>query len=352
MEINVILNKIDKNLKLLEEFPHMTCSGKWIFTKDTDWANGFWVGLLWLSYRLTNDKKYKEAAYKWLSRIEERRNDKTFDLGFLFYPSFVLGYKITKDEYLRKVALEAAGILASLFNEKSSFVYNDFIMNGKKVGRTIIDVMMELPLLWWAYEETGNEGYYDVAYKHCQSTMVNLIRSDYSTIHVLDFDISTGEIIRKATVQGYSDDSCWSRGQAWAIYGFTLAYKASHEIKFLQIAQGLADYFTRNLPDDLVPYWDFNAPQIPSKVRDSSAAAIACSGLLTLAELSRQQKFKVMATRMLNSLGANYLTGNDSEGILKYGCYHKPENLSVDESLIWSDYYFVEAVAKTLGKTA
>ena len=334
---------MDKSIKL-KDFPHITENGKWITTEDGYWTGGFWVGLLWFTYKITGDEKYKDEAYKWVKKLEAGKNDRTFDLGFLFYPSFVLGYKITNDGHLRKTALEATDTLASLFNEEVGFVYNDFTMNGKRVGRTIIDVMMELPLLWWAYHETGDEKYYNVAYAHTKRTIEEFIREDYSTVHVIDFDLETGEIIRKITVQGYSNESCWSRGQAWAIYGFTLAYKYTKDELFLKTAENLAAYFIKHLPEDYVPYWDFDDPD--KKVKDSSTAAIASSGLLDLSDFSRKKEFMDVAINILNSLCDNYLSGKDEDGILKHGCFHKPENMGVDESLIWGDYYFVEAMAK------
>jgi len=344
--LKIILTKVDKNIKCLKDFPHITKNGKWTTTKDGYWTGGFWVGLLWLCYEITEDRKYKKSAYSWARRLEGRRFDKTFDLGFLFYPSFVLGYTLTGDEYLRKIPLEAAKTLSTLFHKKSKFIYCVIDENRKKVGRTIIDVMMNLPLLWWAFEETDNCMYYDIAYKHSMQTIKEFIRKDFSTVHVIDFDLNTGKIIRKITVQGYSKESCWSRGQAWAIYGFTLAYKATKDKIFLKTAEKLADYFLKFLPEDYVPYWDFNDPK--RSVKDSSAAAISSSGLLTLSKFSPQEKFKEVAVKILNSLSKHYLA-NKEEGILKHGCFYKPANIGVNECLIWGDYYFVEALIKTRG---
>ena len=155
-----IIKKVENNTSG-ENFPHITKNGKWVTTEDGYWTGGFWVGLLWLCYRITNNQKYKEWAYSWASRLEKRRFNKTFDLGFLFYPSFVLGYKITGDDYFRRVSLDVAETLLTLFHKKSKFIYHVTKVDGKKVGRTIIDVMMNLPLLWWAFEETGNSVYYD-----------------------------------------------------------------------------------------------------------------------------------------------------------------------------------------------
>lgn len=349
MDLNNVLNTAVKKVNQikLRDFPHIIKNGKWVTTKDGDWTGGFWVGLLWLSSlssKITGDEKYKGEAYKWVKRLESRRNDRTFDLGFLFYPSFALGYKLTGDEYLREMALEAANTLSILFHGKAGFVYNKI---DKKAGRTIIDVMMNLPLLWWAYEETGDEKYYNIAYTHSKRTIEEFIRKDYSTIHVIDFDLEIGRIIRKITVQGYSDNSCWSRGQGWAIYGFTLAYKTSKDKLFLDTAENLAEYFIKDLPEDYVPYWDFDDPK--KEVKDSSAAAIACSGLLNLSELTGKKEFLGGAINILNSLCDNYLSGEDEEGILKHGCFHKLENMGVDESLIWGDYYFIEAIMKYKG---
>jgi unsaturated chondroitin disaccharide hydrolase len=343
--LSYAVKKVEKSNKL-KDFPHITENGKWITTKDGYWTGGFFVGLLLHSYKIMDDERYKEEAYNWLKKLESRKNDRTFDLGFLFYPSFVLGYEITNDDYLRSTALEAAGILLTLFNEKAGFVYNKVLIKGKKAGRTIIDVMMNLPLLWWAYEETGDERYYNVATMHSKRTIDDFIRNDYSTVHVIDFDLENGEIIRKTTGQGYNNASCWSRGHAWAIYGFILAYKTSKEKIFLKMAENLAEYFIKKLPDDYVPYWDFDDPK--KEVKDSSAAAIACSGLLELSKLSENVRFEESATKILESLCDNYLS--DEDGILKRGCFHKPEGIGVSESLIWGDFYFLDALTKIKGE--
>ena len=329
--LNKAVKKVDKSIEL-KDFPHITENGRWITTEDGYWTGGFWAGLLWFSYRITGDENYKMLAYTWLKRLARRKNDRTFDVAFLFYPSFALGYEITKDVGLRGTALEAANTLATLFNEKTGFVYNEIRLSGKKAGRTIIDVMMNLTLLWWAFEETGEEKFYNIAYTHSKKTIEEFIRKDYSTIHVIDFDLETGEIIRKTTGQGYKDESCWSRGQAWAIYGFSLAYKTSKDKIFLKPAEKLAEYLVENLPEDYVPYWDFNDPE--KEARDSSAAAIACSALVDLSALSGKEEFREVAINILNSLCDNYLSGEDEEGILKHGCFHKPENMGVNESLI------------------
>jgi unsaturated chondroitin disaccharide hydrolase len=346
--LGVVVKKVERNTLRLKDFPHIAEREKWVTTEDGYWTGGFWIGVLWSAYKISGNEKYKGEAYKWAKKLENRRNDRTFDLGFLFYPSFVLGYETIKNEYLIKTALEAADTLATFFHTKTGFVYNNFTMNSKKVGRTIIDVMMNLPLLWWAYEETNDHKYLDVAYSHCKRTIDELIREDYSTAHVLDFNLETGKIIRKITIQGYNEDSCWSRGQAWAIYGFTSAYKYTEDEIFLKTAKKLAEYFMKNLPEDYVPYWDFDDPE--KEAKDSSAAAIAASALLNLSELSRKEEFREVAISILSSLCDNYLSDEEEDGILKHGCFHKPAGIGVDESLIWGDYYFIEALLKVRGE--
>jgi len=328
--------------KLKNKYPHITIDGNWQKTEDGCWTGGFWIGLLWLLYGLTKDERFVQWPYKWLQRLEQRKNDRTFDLGFLFYPSFVLGYKVTNDNYLRKVALDAADTLMTFSHERLGFIHDEVAIENKMVGRAIVDIMMNLPLLWWAYEETGDRKYYNAAYIHSRQTIKHFIKDECSTIHAIDFDLETGEIIKKFTLQGYGDSSCWARGQAWAVYGFALAYKTSGERRFLEIAENLARYFMQNLPDDYVPYWDFDDPNIPYAIRDTSAAAITCSGLLTLYELNKKEEFAENAMKIFNSLTRNYLAGK-SDAILKHGCYHKKNN-----GLIWCDYYFVESLTKVI----
>jgi len=246
----------------------------------------------------------------------------------------------------KKIALEAANTLTKCLNTGTGFLYNEIEVGRKRAGRAIIDFMTILPLLWWAHGETGDENYRDVACRHSISTIENLLRNDGSTIHAVDFEIKTGRIIRKTTVQGHDENSCWSRGQAWGIYGFAEAYGATEEKLFLSIAEKLATYF-ENLPKDHVPYWDFNDPRIPDAPKDSSAAAIACSGLITLSNLSGKRSFGNAADRILRSLLINYVAGENRDGILKHGCFHVHRKIGVDKGLIWGDYYFMEALMKS-----
>lgn len=348
--IDYAIDKIERSAnKINNGFPHLTEGGHWKTTLDGSWTGGFWIGALWIGYLVTEDEKFRKLAYKWMSLLEPRKKDKLFDLSFLFYPSFALGYKITNDENLRKIALEAADTIAGLFHTKSGFIYQEVSEGGKKFGRTTIDAMMDLQLLWWAYGETGTERYYDIARKHSIKTLEYLINNDKPAAHAVDLDLKTGKIVRKLTVHGYKYDSGWSRGQTWCIHGFTLAYSATKEKMFLNAAEKLADYFIKNLPADYVPCWDFDDPNIPNAVRDSSAAAIACSGLVTLHKLIGKSRFKKIIDSILNSLCTDYIAEENQDGILTHGCFDFPKKIGVDESLIWGDYYFLEALLKMRG---
>ena len=340
-----ILHKIRKTFRLTQ-FPHITKSGIWETTKDGHWTGGFWIGLLWWAYKISGNVIFKKNAYKWLNLLEKRKKSRTFDLGFLFYPSFVLGYEFTNDPRLKEVALKAAETLSKTVNKKLEFLYDEKTIDGEIFREIIIDIMPNLSLLWWAYEETGNEEYYNIAYIHSIKMLKELIREDNSTYQGMIFDLNTSEIIKKGTFQGISVDSCWSRGQAWGIYGYASAYKMTKENQFLDVAKNLAMYFISNLPEDYVPYWDFNATKALDTIRDSSAAAIACSGILDIYKYTQDKKFRNYAIKILNSLIKNYLTKKDGDGILAKGCFYKKKNLGVHESLIWGDYYFVEALIK------
>jgi unsaturated chondroitin disaccharide hydrolase len=216
----------------------------------------------------------------------------------------------------------------------------------------IIDNMMNLELLFWASQNGGTKEMYDVAVSHAIKTMQNHFRPDYSTYHVLGYDTTTGGVLSKGTNQGYADASCWARGQAWAIYGFTMTYRFTKDPRFLQTAQRAADYFITHLPSDFVPYWDFQAPAIPNEPRDVSAAAIASSAFLELSlyttETNLKNKYRDTAEKMLSSMcSPSYLAeGTPSHAILNHSVGSKPSKSEVDVSLIYADYYFLEAMLR------
>lgn len=356
------LEKIEENMEVLKDsFPFVTVNGKWEICKEEDWdleifsdgywCNGFWIGMLWQAYKVTNEDKFKRKAYELCKLIEPRKSsNKIHDLGFLFYPSFCVGYELTKDEHLMSVALTAADSLLSIFNDKIDAI--TVLGETEKSGLTAIDTMMNSPLLWWAYEKTDDRKYYDAAYKHAFTTMQYFVRDDGSTYHIVVFNPNNGRVVRRITLQGYNEESCWSRGQAWGIGGFAIAYKYTKGEEFLRTAEKLADYYFVNCSSDYIPYWDFKAPDIPNTVKDSSAAAITASGLSDLLEIKldkeKVEKYKEMAYRILGALSKNYLTDNSSQGILLHGCFNKPNNIAIDSGLVWGDYYYMEALIKLL----
>lgn len=349
MDVNKILDyvveKIEKTMET-DGFPHITEKGKWITSNDGLWTGGFWIGLLWAAYSITKENKFKKKANFWLKRLEKRKESNTFDLGFLFYPSYILGFKITGNENLKKVALEAADTQLKTFNEKLKFLFVEREVDSAKYGEMIIDIMPNLKLLWWAYKQTSNKDYYNIADIQSKRIIELLIRSDYSTYQGLIFDLVLNKIVKKVTFQGINVDTCWSRGQAWGIYGFIYTYKATKDIKYLEIAKNLSQYFNEHLPKDYVPYWDFDSTIITGLERDTSAAAIVSSGLIEIYKLTNISKYKDIAQKILNSLSTNYLNNEYIDGILSQGCYYKPKNKGIAESLIFGDYYFVEALLK------
>jgi len=284
---------------------------------------------------------------------QEKYDTGSQDVGFKIYCSFGNGYRITGNESYPAIMLQAAQSLATRFNPTVGCIKS---WNSGSRGQypVIIDNMMNLELLFWASKNGGESSLYDIAVTHAVKTIENHVREDGSTYHVVDFDPSTGEVISRKTVQGYSDESTWARGQAWGLYGFTMAFRETDSTLFLTTAEKIADYFVDHLPEDDVPYWDFDAPNIPNEEKDASAAAIAASGLLELSVLvsepEKKIKYQNAASDILESLcSVNYLAeGTNSSGILLHGVGNNNSGSEVDVSLIYADHYFIEALIRYL----
>ncbi len=341
------------NLRALEEFPESFQNGAWqAIEKERaagHWVDGFWTGLLWLAYAHTEAPALKAGAERWTRRLAHLKTNRgTHDLGFIFYLSHVMAGRLTKDEAWFKNAIEAAYTLIKRYNPRGEYLQawdDDGIR--KWPGRTNIDLMMNLALLYWASERTGDAELAAIATLHARTSRLALVRGDGSTAHVADFDPATGLLRRREQYQGYSHDSCWSRGQAWALYGFATCYHFTGIPAFLKTAQAAAAYTQRQLPADLVPFWDYNSPHIPHTYRDSSAAAVTVCGLLELAAVDRANaaRWRELAERILVSLCENYLI-RDVKGpssILRDGARSVPANLMA-HGLIYGDYYFLEAL--------
>ncbi len=342
------LRQIDRTIQRTRgAFPHHTEKGRWITTADGSWTGGLWVGQLWLAYELTGQAAYRDYALELMQvlagRIDSPATD--FDLGFLFYPSFVDGYRLTGDSWLRTTALQAAERLVSFFHTGSGLIYTVYTDRaeryGRCVGSSIVDIMMNLSLLWWAGHETGEPRYHTIAREHANRTAELFVRPDGSAFHVVDFDMDTGEVLHRGTIHGYSDDSTWARGQAWALHGYLLAYRITGESLYLDVGQRLSEHFLNRLPNDGIPYWDMADPGIPNATRDSSAGAIAAAAWLRLEETLFYQAGQEMMRAM-----AEHCLPRESDDILGHATAYKMQGRGVDGATVWGDYYFLAACVR------
>ncbi len=354
-----MLNRIIWTVEHIEpaRFPMLgdNTTGIWEATPDPKWTGGFWVGMIWLAYDQTRDEQYREWAEKWNEAIIGHEEENNHDRGFVYYYSSAYAYKLTRKQIYRESALRAADKLVTM-SEKTSKV-----IPQNQVDRTniIIDTMVNLELLWWAASETAVEDfksgkYYQAGIDQAITTKNDFIRPDGSTWQSVHYDTITGEIIKKHSHQGYTDSTCWSRGQSWGLYGFIKAYLATRNPEFMQTAIKLGDYIIKNLPEDGVPWYDYNDPGIHHHRKDTSAGAIAASAFIILSNTvsDQEMKFKYIgvAHRILKGLISGHLTpfvGPDSPvGILRNGCYQIFANS--DSETIWGDYYLMEALAQIL----
>ena len=350
--LDFAVERIKETLQTAEGYPHATHEGRWVYLPTGGWTGGFWPGRLWLAFIASGDERLKDGAREWCVRLAPREFDTTtHDLGFLFYPSYVTGYRLTDERALRYGALAAAETLTRRFNERGRFLQAwGGLDDPARRGRTIVDTMMNLDLLFWATAQTGEARFADMAIAHAETCQTHHVRPDGTTAHVYDFDPETGEAIGQNTHQGDSPTSCWARGQAWAMYGFATTFRRTGDARFLDTARTSSDWFLAHLPADQVPYWDFDAPDIPDDVRDSSAAAIAACGLLDLADGARLPGYREAALDILTSLATSYTSRGfpEEEGILLHATGAKPLGKEIDVSLTYGDYYFVEGLLRAL----
>ena len=325
--------------------------GRWKTVHIRDWTSGFFPGILWYMHEMTGRGSFAQEAKRWTEGLTPLQwYSGSHDVGFMVFCSFGNGYRLTKTESYKTVILQTASTLATRFNPTVGCIKS--WDNRKWAYPVIIDNMMNLELLFWASQNGGTRQMYDIAVRHAETTMRNHFRPDGSTYHVLNYDSTNGSVVWKGTHQGYADGSCWSRGQAWAMYGFTMTYRFTRDPRFLQTAQRAADYFLDHLPPDHVPYWDFNAPGIPDEPRDVSAGAIAASALLELSRFMNEQPAKEQyfraAVSILEALSVQpyFRESEASAGILKYAVGNRPGGSEIDVSLIYGDYYFIEALIR------
>jgi unsaturated chondroitin disaccharide hydrolase len=329
-------------------FPLFTKEGRWFHDSDDwiNWCDGFLGGLVWICARSTGDRWWRAQAEHYSLLIRERMHDETsHDLGFLFLPTWKTWYELTGDAEARNVVVQAGRTLARRFNAKGRYI-RSFIAPES----TFVDIMMSLPLVIYAGQQSGDRALLEIGLEHCLTTRRHLIRGDGSTVHEGWFDAETGEFLKQTTHQGWRPDSSWARGTAWAMYGFSQVYELTKDDRFLDVAQRCADFYMVKTPENGVPPndWEEPAPLLPF---ESSAAAIAASGFLHLAkQTSSSEKalsYGIYARKILGTLLTSDFLAIETpgwEGILKHAIYHQRRGLGIDESVMWGDYYFVLAL--------
>jgi unsaturated chondroitin disaccharide hydrolase len=338
-----------------DKFPktYFLSTGKYEFSNSGWWCSGFYPGTLLYLYQQTHDPALYTEAERILKLLEkEKNNTTTHDLGFMMYCSFGNASRIVSKPEYKEILLTSAKSLATRFNPKVGCIKswdgkpNEFLV--------IIDNMMNLELLFRATKISGDSSYYKIAVTHAGTTMKNHFRSDYSSYHVINYNAETGDILQKRTAQGASNESAWARGQAWGLYGFTVMYRETKDTKYLEQAKHIAQFILThpNLPADKIPYWDFNAPDIPNALRDASAASIMASALIELSgyvDIKKSKEYLGVAEIILKSLSGNtYKAAPGTNGgfIIQHGVGHMPNKTEVDVPLTYADYYFVEAMIR------
>ena len=324
---------------------------------NIEWTDGFWTGLLWLCYEYTGDDAFKNLALKnvdsFLNRVEKRIELDHHDLGFLYSLSCVAGYKLTGSAEGRKAGLLAADKLMERFQEKGGFIQAWGELGARDNYRLIIDCLLNIPLLHWAFLETGKPVYRNAAMRHYEAACNNVIRDDASAYHTFYFDPETGEPLKGVTRQGYSDDSAWARGQAWGIYGIPLNYRYVKDVSAFNLFKGMTNYFLNRLPEDEVCYWDLIFTDGSNQSRDSSAAAIGVCGIHEMLKYlpeveSDKNTYRHAMHCILRSLMERYTAPEIKPGnpVLLHGVYSWHSGKGVDEGNIWGDYYYMEALMR------
>lgn len=358
--INILENYLKTSVEIFSEAqtdklvsPRSVEGGVIKMVPSGDWTSGFFAGELWMMYELTSEPYWKEKALAFTLPLEkEKWNGKTHDMSFKIYNSFGKAWKHTKDPRYRDVLIHSAKTLATRFRPNIGCIRSWDHNTDKWDFPVIIDNMMNLELLFWAAKETGNVHFKEIAIEHAENTIQNHFRENNSSFHVVDYNPETGEVQAKNTHQGYSDESSWSRGQAWGLYGFTMVYRETGDEKFLKQAQDIADFILNhpNLPENLIPYWDFDAPNIPNEPLDVSAAAIIASALYDLSLFTKHENiYQESADKILEVLLSNAFLVDPIKNngfLLKHSTGSKAHNSEVDVPLVFADYYFIETIVK------
>jgi unsaturated chondroitin disaccharide hydrolase len=336
-------------------FPIYTEGGRWKHQGElwTDWCGGFHAGMMWLIASRTRDAWWRGMAEHYSRLLEPRQHDRdVHDLGFIFLNTYRPWHRLTGEEHLRQVLITAGRTLATRFNPRGKYLRSFLAPES-----LFIDIMMNVPLIFHAAREAGDHHLYELAVTHCRTTERTLVRPDGSTAHEGIFDVDTGEFLRQSTQQGLRPDSTWTRGLAWSLHGFSTVFGYTRDPADLEVARRNANAFLARCPEGLIPPWDFDVPEGPDRIEDSSAAAIAASGFWDLAALAAPgdpagaDRYRRAALTILDSLCTDRYLGHSTpgwEGVLKHGIYHFHKRLGVDESVMWGDFFFLQAVDKVL----
>lgn len=356
-------NQILRNLAVFTtQFPKAYSeNGFYKPVPNTDWTTGFWTGEIWLAYEFSKKNALKKSAEIQIHSFSERiRNNievEHHDMGFLFIPSCVAGYKLTGNKEAKEAAIMAADKLLKRFQPVGEFIQAWGAMNEPENYRLIIDCLLNVPLLYWAFNETGHETYKRIAEMHIHTAVSHVIREDYSTWHTFYFDMKTGKPDHGATCQGYRDGSAWARGQAWGIYGLALAYRYTKQDEYRELFQHVTNYFLKHLPEDMIPYWDLEFMTGNDQPRDSSSASIAACGMLEMSKYLKKDEaefYLKIARQIMKSIWDHYAVKKPqiSNGLVLHSTYsnHSPYNTcnhyGVDECNIWGDYFYMEALTR------
>jgi unsaturated chondroitin disaccharide hydrolase len=349
---NYTVDKLRAVAPTVTGFPLITKFEKWTFTQDGDWVGGFYPGSLWLAWLYSGEAQFQTMAESLSTKLAPRQTDNTtHDVGFLFTPSWITAWRLTGDPKWRDGAVVAAGSLIQRFNPAGQFIRAWGALNTvPNAGRAIMDTIMNLDLLWFATQQTGDPKYLNVALAHARTQQKFFLRPDGSTPHVFDFDPATGAPIGPNTVQGYSPTSCWSRGQAWGIYGFTTMFRRTGEKDFMTTARRLADFALRSLTPDNVPVWDYLAPQAPNDIKDASAGAIMACGLLDLAVAAHEPRYREAGLEILNAISRTSLTTHSTraDAVVARNTRNRPAEDGIEVSLPYADYYLMEGLMRVL----
>ncbi len=331
--------------------------GKIIYVPTDDWVSGFFAGSLWYMYELTGDEFWAEHARSHTEVLDSIQYlTWHHDVGFMVYDSYGNGLRLKNIDGYKDVCVNTAKSLSTRFRPGAGVLQSWNTDRGWQAERgwkcpVIIDNMMNLELLFKATEFTGDSTYAKIAISHADKTLENHFRPDWSCYHVVDYDPETGKVLGRCTAQGYADESAWARGQAWALYGFAVAYRFTGDRKYLDLSEHVAEYLFShpNMPEDLVPYWDFNAPSIPDEPRDASSAAVIASGLYELSYLTGKASYKETADKIISSLSSPaYRAAQGTNGgfILMHSVGSIPHGSSIDVPLNYADYYLLEALVR------